>query len=144
MGTGGEVKTVKEDFLIRAKNRNYFAENLLNIVVRSKPDGSKILLREIAEARDQFSDSPSRIFYNNERSVNFTILSTNSEDLIEAASTVSDYIETFNQKNNGIQINVLRDNSVYVKERTEILVNNAVAGIALVLLFLSLFLNTRL
>ena len=142
--TGGEVKTVKEDFLIRAKNRNYFAENLLNIVVRSKPDGSKILLREIAEVRDQFSDSPSRIFYNNERSVNFTILSTNSEDLIEAASTVSDYIETFNQKNNGIQINVLRDNSVYVKERTEILVNNAVAGIALVLLFLSLFLNTRL
>jgi len=142
--TGGEVKTLKEDLLIRAKNRNYFAENLLNIVVRSKPDGTKILLREIAEVRDQFSESPSRIYYNNQRSVNFSILSTNSEDLIEAAETVLSYIETFNKKNSGVKLDLLEDNSKYVRERTEILLNNAVAGILLVLLFLSLFLNTRL
>ena len=41
LSTGGNIKTDKEEFLIRASNKNYYANELNNIIVRSSTDGKK-------------------------------------------------------------------------------------------------------
>lgn len=142
--TGGNIKTDAEEYLIRANNRSYYGSELSNIIVRADADGKTIRLKDIAEIRDRFSESPNATYFNEELSVNVTITSTNNEDLVSSADKAKVYIEEFNQKYNNIELNIVRDLSVTLNQRTKLLTENAFLGILLVLLFLSLFLNTRL
>ncbi|WP_412560106.1 efflux RND transporter permease subunit [Winogradskyella sp. MIT101101] len=142
--TGGTIKTDAEEYLIRANNRSYYADELSNLVVKSDASGRKIQLKDIAEVRDQFSETPNASYFNKNLSINVTITSTNNEDLITSAEKTKAYIEEFNQKYDNVQLNVVRDLSTTLVQRTELLTENAIIGMILVLLFLSLFLNTRL
>lgn len=142
--TGGNVKTAEEEYLIRANQRGYYADDFLNIVVKAQSDGTIVKLRDLAKITDQFAESPNASYFNGDRMVNFNVSTTNSEDLIAAATVVSEYIDKFNQKYDGIELSVLQDRSEYVNERTRLLLENAGMGIILVLLFLSIFLNSRL
>ncbi len=142
--TGGNIKTDAEEYLIRANNRSYYGKELGNVIVKAEPNGRTVRLKDVAEIRDRFSETPNVTYFNEELSVNVTVSSTNNEDLISSAEKVRDYIDDFNQKYNNIQLNVVRDLSVTLNQRTQLLIENALAGIFLVLVFLSLFLNTRL
>ncbi len=142
--TGGNVKTEAEEYLIRANNREYYGKELSNIIVKASSDGKVIRLKDVAIIRDRFSETPNATYFNQELAVNITITSTNNEDLISSADKVNEYIETYNQKYDKVRLDVVRDLSITLKQRTQLLTENAVVGILLVLLFLSVFLNTRL
>ncbi|WP_298262330.1 efflux RND transporter permease subunit [uncultured Lutibacter sp.] len=142
--SGGNIKTNDEDYLIRARNKNYYGNELVNLVVKAEPTGNIIRLRDIADVTDTWSENPDRIFYNGQKSINITVSNTNSEDLISTADKIKDYIKTFNEQNESIQINISSDASITLNQRTELLVKNAIMGIGLVLFFLALFLNVRL
>ncbi len=141
--TGGTIKTPTEDYLIRANNRSYYADELNNIVVRSDPSGNTIRLKDIATVRDQFSETPNASFFNGNLSVNVNISNTNNEDLISTAAQINAYVEEFNQRNNNLRLDIVNDSSISLNQRTQILLENGLMGILLVLLFLSFFLNTR-
>lgn len=142
--TGGTIKTNVEEYLIRANNRSYYGKELENLIVRSDPTGRVIRLKDVAIIRDRFSESPNATYFNGDLAVNVEITSTNTEDLISSAEKAKEYIAEFNQKYNNVQLNVVRDLSITLVQRTELLTENAIIGMLLVLTFLSLFLNTRL
>ncbi|EAR00577.1 efflux RND transporter permease subunit [Maribacter sp. HTCC2170] len=142
--TGGNIKTSAEEYLIRANNRSYYGNELSNIIVKADPNGQTIRLKDVAIIRDRFSETPNASYFNGNMSVSTTITSTNTEDLIDSAQKVRDYVDDFNQKYANVQLSVVSDQSKTLTQRTELLTENAIMGIALVLLFLSLFLNTRL
>lgn len=142
--TGGNIKTDTEEYLIRAKNRSYYGDELSNIVVTTDASGRTVRLKDVAELRDRFSETPNATFYDRQLAVNVTITSTNTEDLIGSAEKVKEYIEEFNEKYTNVQLNVVSDFSTTLTQRTQLLTENAVMGMILVLIFLSLFLNTRL
>jgi len=122
--TGGNIKTDAEEYLIRANNRSYYGDELANIIVRA--------------------DASGQTYFDQNLAVNVTITSTNTEDLIDSAEKVNTYIKEFNEKYTNVQLSVVSDQSVTLNQRTELLTWNAIQGIILVLIFLSLFLNTRL
>lgn len=142
--TGGNIKTDTEEYLIRANNRSYYGRELANLIIRAEPSGRTIRLKDVAVIRDRFAETPNVSYFNGDLSVNMTITSTNTEDLISSAEKVKVYIEDFNQKYNNVQLNVVSDLSKTLTQRTELLTENAILGMILVLAFLSLFLNTRL
>ncbi|MFP4845359.1 efflux RND transporter permease subunit [Winogradskyella sp. PE311] len=142
--TGGTIKTNAEEYLIRANSRSYYADELSNLVVKADASGRTIQLKDIAVVKDQFSETPNSNYFNGDLSINITITSTNTEDLITSADKTKAYIEEFNQKYDNVQLNVVRDLSTTLVQRTALLTENAIIGMVLVLLFLSLFLNTRL
>ncbi|MBQ0786748.1 MAG: efflux RND transporter permease subunit, partial [Oceanihabitans sp.] len=142
--TGGTIKTDAEEYLIRANNRSYYGDELSNIVVRATNDGKVIRLKDVAIIRDRFSETPNATYYNQNLSVNITVTSTNNEDLISSAENVKTYIEGYNQKHNNVQLSIIEDRSKTLEQRTDLLTENAIVGMLLVLIFLSLFLNTRL
>ncbi|WP_179336805.1 efflux RND transporter permease subunit [Winogradskyella ludwigii] len=142
--TGGNVKTVAEEYLIRANNKQYYGAELSNIIVRASPDGKVIRLKDVAIIRDRFSETPNATYFNQELSVSISITSTNNEDLITSADKVKTFIEEYNQKYTNVQLHVVRDLSITLNQRTQLLTENAIVGMILVLLFLSIFLNTRL
>lgn len=142
--TGGNIKTEVEEYLIRANNRSYYGSELSHLVIRAEPSGRIIRLKDVAVIRDRFSETPNANYFNGNLAVQVTVTSTNNEDLISAADSVKEYIEGFNQKHNNVKLDVVRDLSTTLNQRTALLMENAGIGILLVLFFLSLFLNTRL
>ncbi|RDY59326.1 efflux RND transporter permease subunit [Flagellimonas nanhaiensis] len=142
--TGGNIKTNSEDYLIRANNRSYYGDELSNVVVRADAAGRTVRLKDVAVIRDRFSETPNASFLNGELSVNVTVTSTNTEDLIGSAENVKEYVADFNKKYSNAKLEVISDQSKTLTQRTDLLTENAVIGMILVLLFLSLFLNTRL
>ncbi|NQV76912.1 MAG: efflux RND transporter permease subunit, partial [Lutibacter sp.] len=141
---GGNIKTTDEDYLIRARNKNYYGNELLNLVVRANTDGNIIRLSDIADVSDTWSENPDRLYFNGKNAIDITVSNTNSEDLLSSAEHVKEYITKFNQQHKIVQINITSDNSVSLNQRTELLIRNAGMGILLVLFFLALFLNIRL
>ncbi len=144
LSSGGNIKTNIEEYLIRANNRSYVSKELDFLVVRADASGNIIRLKDVADVRDRFSESPNARYYNGDVAVNITISNTNDEDLISSAKKVRIYIEEFNKKYPKLNLNVVSDSSIRLNQRTALLMENAMIGIVLVLIFLSLFLNTRL
>ena len=142
--TGGTIKSNAEEYLIRANNRLYYADELASIVVKALPDGRRLLLSDIAKVSDRFSETPNATYFNENRAITVTVTSTNTEDLIGAAEAVKVYIADYNAKSSNVRLDVINDLSTTLVQRTELLTKNAIMGMLLVLIFLSLFLNTRL
>ena len=142
--SGGNIKTDEEDYLIRAINKNYYGNELINLVVKADASGNIIRLRDIADVTDTWSENPDRLYFNGKKSIDITVSNTNSEDLLSTAESVNKYIEKFNQQHDTVHLDVSSDSSITLNQRTELLIKNAGMGIILVLFFLALFLNIRL
>ncbi len=144
LSTGGSIKTDQEEFLIRANNKYYDAINFENIILRADNSGNIIYLKDIATISDRWEESPNRIYYNGNPAISITVSATNSEDLIANANSVLAYMEKYNASSANAQLNVSRDSSVTLKQRTILLRENGMIGILLVLLLLSIFLKPTL
>ena len=144
LSTGGSVKTSAEEYLIRVRNRAYYAQELENIVVKALPNGTRIYLNEVAEIVDAWSETPDRSYFNGNPSVTIDISTTNKEDLIVAANKTLDYVEKYNETHQNLKIEVTSNSSITIIQRTELLLKNGIQGVLLVLFFLSLFLRPRL
>lgn len=142
--TGGIIKTNSEDYLIRANNKSYHGNELLNLVVRANKNGTIIRLKDIAIVKDSWSEIPDRVYFSGKKAINITVNTTNSEDLISSAEKVKAYIDQFNQEHDNVHLDISSDSSITLTQRTELLIKNAIMGILLVLFFLALFLNARL
>jgi len=142
--TGGNIKTDAEDYLIRASNRSYYGDELLNLIVRTETNGNIIRLKDIADVKDIWSENPDRIYYSGNSAINITVSNTNNEDLISSADKIKEYINKFNQEHDNVTINISSDSSITLNQRTILLLKNGAMGIFLVLFFLALFLNIRL
>ncbi|MCK5367800.1 MAG: efflux RND transporter permease subunit, partial [Cyclobacteriaceae bacterium] len=142
--TGGSIKTETEEFLIRVSNRAYYGVELDHLVVKSDESGNKVRLIDVAQVRDRWSENPNRSYFNGRPSVRIQVSTTNSEDLITVADLTKEYIEQFNETHSNVRIDITRDSSITIVERTKLLLKNGGQGMVLVLLFLALFLKPRL
>jgi len=142
--TGGSVKTQEEEYLIRLRNRAYYAKELENIVIKAYPNGTQIKLTDVASVIDTWSETPNRSYFNGNPSITIDVSTTNTEDFIGAANKTLEYIAAFNERNQNASIEVTSNRTITVIQRTELLLNNGIQGTLLVLFFLSLFLRPRL
>lgn len=143
--TGGKIKGSDEELLIRGKFKEYYANELGDIVVRAEADGRIIRLSEIAILTDKWSESnPSRSSFNGDPSVVVTVNNLIGEDMLNITEEVRNYIDDWNSKESEVKLSIIRDGSVVLNQRIELLSWNGVVGFILVLVILALFLNTRL
>ncbi len=142
--TGGSIKDGEEEFYIRVRNKKYWSEGLENTVVRNSSKGGIVYLKDIAKIKDQWEDSPSEIKFNDKQAVVITINTTFEEDIITASEKLNEYLDDFNDNQDVLQAEIIRDQSDTLNQRIELLMDNGLLGIILVLVFLSLFLNPRI
>lgn len=142
--TGGKIRNQRQEIIIRADNKQYFADRLGDIIVKANPDGSVVRLREVAELHDTFSESTNRMFFNDEQVVSITVNTTNEEDILDAAGSIRNYIQNFNQSNEVITATLIEDATTTLRERISILEKNGLIGASLVFLMLGVFLRLRL
>ncbi len=139
--TGGNIKTTDEEYLIRANNRSYYGDELDFIVVRADASGDIIRLKDVATVTDTWSESPDKLYMDGQPAIQFTVSTTNSEDIIAATELTRGYIEKFNQRYDNVQIKIARDRTIALEQRLSLLIENGGLGIFLVLILLGLFLK---
>lgn len=142
--TGGTLKADREELLLRARNKKYYASDLMDIVVKNTPSGGLIRLHQVADVKDKWADNPNRSYLNGKSAVIVNVQNTIEEDLLSIVDTVRGYIEIYNEKNDIVQATIIRDNSSYLKARINLLVKNGFYGFLIVLVLLAMFLNWRL
>lgn len=142
--TGGTIKTAHEEYLIRVNNRKYYGDELDHIIVKATESGELVRLKDVAEVRDRWSETPDRSYFNGQTSVRIQVNATISEDLIDVADKTKAYIAEFNESHDNVQINITTDSSITIVQRSELLLKNGVQGMLLVLFFLAIFLKPRL
>jgi multidrug efflux pump subunit AcrB len=142
--TGGTIKTSYEEYLIRVSNRRYHGDELNQIIIKALETGKTIRLSDIAEVRDRWSENPDRTYFDGEVSIRIQVNATISEDLIDVADKTKAYIAQFNDTHDNVKINVTRDSSTTIVQRSELLLKNGLQGMALVMFFLAIFLKPRL
>ena len=142
--TGGTIKGKDEELLVRARSKEYYAEGLRDVVVKTTADGSVIRLHEIADLRDKWADNPDRSFLNGEPSVVVTVQNTLEEDMISITDMVRQYVQEFNEENEVVEATIIRDGSDVLRQRISLLAENGLLGFGLVLILLAMFLHWRL
>ncbi len=141
--TGGTLKGEKEEFLLRARNKSYYADGLRDIVVKRGLDGSTVTLAEVADIRDQWVDNPERSFLNDQTAVIVNVQNTLDEDMLTIVGLVRDYMDVFNQSNAEVKATLINDQSEILRDRIDLLTENGILGFCIVILLLSIFLNYR-
>jgi multidrug efflux pump subunit AcrB len=142
--SGGKIETASEEILIRAYGRNYFANDLENIIVRSSKEGTPIYLKDIAVIKERWEDNPNKVYYNNKNSVVLSVDKTSNEDILDVVNRTRIEVADFNASNNKIQAIILDDRSINLSQRLELLRNNGLLGLLMVIVTLGVFLNLRL
>lgn len=141
---GGEIKTAKQNITVKADSKGYYAKELQNTLIRADPTGNVILLKDVADVRDQFTDAADGRYLHGEPIVTLTVNALTDEDIIVNAEIVRAYLEQFNASHQTVQLTVLEDGTVQVRDRIASMLNNGIIGVALVLIVLALFLDRYL
>jgi len=142
--TGGTIEGDREEMLIRARSKGYYADDLRNIVVKADENGNTVRLSEVADITDQWAENPERSYLNGKPAVVITVQNTNYQDILYITDYLKGYIKEFNKKNEIVEATVIRDRSESLNNRIDLLTKNGLIGFGLVLILLSLFLNIRL
>ncbi|MEM1216765.1 MAG: efflux RND transporter permease subunit, partial [Bacteroidota bacterium] len=141
---GGEIKTERENITIKADSKNYYAKELQTIVVKADPNGNIVRLRDIADVRDRFKDNASGRYLDSDNIVSLTVWAKSDEDLIANAEAAQAYLDDFNATHENIELKVLEDGTVNVRDRIQSMLGNGIGGMLLVLIVLALFLDRYL
>lgn len=142
--TGGKIKGSREELLIRANVKGYYAREMANHILKSTEEGVIIRLQDVADLIDRWSENPNRVYHNGRPAVLVTVQNTNQEDLFHVTNSVKEYMAKYNASHDDVQAYVVRDGSEIIQERIDILSTNGLLGMFLVLLLLSLSLNMRM
>ena len=144
LSTGGTIKTEAEELLIRAENKNYYAREFEDIVVRSNRNGGTIKLHQIADVTDKWADAPDRNFINGNPSVIIVVYNTLEEDMFANSTTTQEYLADFQQKYPQVRVDYIRDGQEYLNTRISFIKENGILGFLIVLVLLAMFLNVRI
>ncbi len=140
---GGSLKTTAGSILLRTKSQAYTAHDFEQVVIVHRDDGAVVKLGEIARVIDGFKDTDLAVRFNGEPAVMLVIKRIGQEDAIDLARKVRDYLDEYTATRlpSGLNITVWMDESEEIVQRLSALQRNAVSGLILVLLALSLFLR---
>ncbi len=140
----GSIKTEGGDYLLKTRERKEVAKQYENIPIISKPDGTKVLLRDVAKVKDDFEESQRESYFNGKPSVWMAVYSSESQSPLTIARAVRGFIDKEIQTlPESVGITITFDRSDDYEERINMLLGNGALGLMLVILALGLFLELR-
>lgn len=143
--SGGKVSTGAGSIAVETGGQAKTAEDFRNIVIRATPDGGQVHLGDIANVRDGFQESNKRAYVNGKPAVTLNILLPADQSILDVSNTLYEYMDAPKTSvPEGVEIILVNDLAIYFENRINLLVSNAVSGLILVFIFLTLFLRTQL
>ena len=142
--SGGSIRSQAGDIRLRATGQAYTGQEYEDIVLLTRPDGTRIRLGDVARIRDQFAEVQSYSFFNGKRSFGINVLATKEENPIDVSAAVKAFVEARNQTlPPEAQMTAWGDSSFYLKGRIDMMLKNMALGGILVFIILGVFLHLK-
>ncbi|OUR77531.1 acriflavin resistance protein [Marinomonas sp. 42_23_T18] len=140
----GELKDENRALLIRVDQQEVTAEKLGRTVVSASEEGGQILLSDIAIITDKFELEEDKIWQDGERIALLKINKNKSQDAINIAKTVRDFVDREQSSAPiGISFVLSNDQSTNIVDRLIMLLENGGQGIILAFIVMWLFFSWR-
>ena len=142
---GGTIKSRQGEILLRTMDQKYTGQELERMIILSTPEGTRVLLKDIASIKDSFKDIYSASLLDGVQAKVLRVYKTGNQDLIEIADDVKKYVKNKQSSLPG-NLNMVNwgDVSRLVKGRLSLMEKNGYMGLILVFITLALFLELRL
>lgn len=143
--SAGTLKTESGEVLLRAKGQAYKGQDFMDLVLVTNPDGSRILLGDVATVVDGFEDTSQDSNLNGDPMVQVQVFRTGDENALTIAELVKEYlVDAQARMPAGITLTPFADSSILLQGRLSLLTKNGIQGLFLVFAVLALFLRFRL
>ncbi len=141
----GSVQTRNGDIMLRTLGQAYVQQDFEDIVLRTWPDGTRLLLGDIATIDDGFVDGSGFTIFDGQYSLGINVFAMGKQDIIDTARVTRHYMEQKrHQLPSGVTLEAWSDITFYLEQRLGMMVKNLGMGALLVFIVLALFLEIKL
>jgi multidrug efflux pump subunit AcrB len=141
----GSVQTRNGDIMLRTMGQAYVQQDFENILLKTWPDGTRLLLGDIATIDDGFVDGRGFTRFNGQYSLGINVFAMGKQDIIDTAQAARAYMATKQDLlPNGVTLEAWSDITYYLEGRLWMMMKNLGIGALLVLIVLALFLEIKL
>ncbi len=142
---GGKLRTDAGSIVLRSISQAYRGDEFAELVLISRPDGTRITLGDVASVRDAFEDQPVMSRLNGKPGITLEVDSVGEQNVL----AITDQLRTYVARKQGelppgVEITAWGDRSVILKGRINLMLKSAAQGALLVVLVLALFLDLSL
>ena len=141
---GGELTSNDGDITVRGDFQSYYQADFEDVVIQADSNGALIRLGDVAQVSDNFSEQTLISRFNGYNAIMLKVVVTDDTNLIDAADTakavMAEYIKTTNLPAN-VALDTMSDQSVFIGERLDTMIENGLVGMLLVVILLALFLH---
>ena len=141
---GGTIKSDGGDILLRTEGQVYTGLEFANIVLRTFPDGTRLMLGDIADIDDGFVETDGYGRFDGRPSAMLRVLASGQKNELSTARAVREFIdERAASLPDGVNLDIWIDRSHYLQGRLDMMLKNMLQGALLVVLILALFLRMK-
>ena len=141
--SAGEIKSSAGDLLIRTNQKMMTGAEFERIPIQALPDGTTLLLRDIAVIRDAFVDDELHNEFNGRPAIFVQVSKSEAQDVLDIANTIKSNLENIRVPFD-VDVEIFQDESEILQARIDLLVRNGILGFTLVVMFLVLMLDLKL
>ncbi len=141
---GGSIKTDRGDVLLRSVGQSYTGEDFAQTVIRTNPDGSRLMLADIATIIDGFEEDADIGTFDGKPAISIQVNAVENESVLTISDQVNAFVANMQDKMPAnMSVATWSDTSHYVRGRLDMMERNMLQGAVLVLLTLTLFLRLK-
>lgn len=142
---GGTIQAIEGNILLRAKGQAYTGKDFSKILLKANDDGSRILLKDVAEINDGFKEGVDYVAFNRQPAMVIQVNSVDGQNALIISQKINDYVEEKKKTlPTGVSIDIWGDLTYYLEGRLNMMLENMYSGAFLVFLILALFLQLKL
>ncbi|MEM9290063.1 MAG: efflux RND transporter permease subunit [Acidobacteriota bacterium] len=142
---GGAIDSEDGQILLRTTGQAYRGEEFENLVLISREDGTRLVLSDVAKVVDGFAETDQKSRFDGQPAALVQVFRVGDQSALEVSQAVYDYVDEKRLSlPEGLSMTTWRDDSLVLKSRLSLLLENGIMGLTLVLIVLALFLKLRL
>ena len=122
---GGSIRTEGGNIRLRASGQAYTGAEFADIVLLTNPDGSRIMLDDVAVIKDGFVEAQFFNRFNGVPGIGINVQSTDKENEIEISEAVHRYVESRrNSLPEGVKLDIWNDATFFLNSQMNMLLKN--------------------
>lgn len=142
---GGTMRTDSGAITLRSTSQAYIGRDYEQLMLITRPDGTRIRVGDVATVRDAFTEQPVLNTMNGSPALTFDIDRVGDQNVLEITSMIREYIERKQAElPEGVTLVAWGDASRILRGRIDLMLRNAAQGALLVVVALALFLDLSL